>query len=81
LTPIGSFSTLGRTPRNFGIDKTGRRLYAGNQQSDTIVQFDIDLETGQLVVEMPKDEGQVAAAFILQRTDASPATGAYPGTS
>jgi hypothetical protein len=36
---------LGRTLRNFGIDKTGRRLYGGNQQSYTIVQFDIDLET------------------------------------
>jgi 6-phosphogluconolactonase (cycloisomerase 2 family) len=45
LTPIGSFSTLGRTARDFGIDKTGPRLYAGNQQSDTIVQFDIDLGT------------------------------------
>src|SRR5438270_9879323 len=45
LTPISSFSTPGRTARDFGIDETGPRLYAGNQQSDAIVQCDIDLGT------------------------------------
>ena len=32
-------STGGKTPRNFGIDPTGRYLLAANQDSDSIVVF------------------------------------------
>jgi 6-phosphogluconolactonase len=42
-------STLGTTPRNFGIDPTGNYLIAANQNSDTLVVFRIDQETGKLV--------------------------------
>ena len=34
---VGHASTLGRTPRSFGIDPSGRFLLAANQDSDTVV--------------------------------------------
>lgn len=40
------FSTQGETPRDFGIDPTGQWLLAANQDSDTIVPFRLDPETG-----------------------------------
>ncbi len=48
LTVLGQESTRGKTPRNFTLDPEGRKLYAANQDSDTVVAFDIDLETGRL---------------------------------
>jgi len=58
LTFVGTESTRGKTPRNFGIDPTGMYLLAANQSTDTIVVFRIDQETGKLdatgnVVEVP----------------------------
>lgn len=48
LSPVGRQSTLGLTPRDFEIDPTGKFLLAANQDSDTIVTFAIDQETGML---------------------------------
>ncbi len=48
LTLIGHQSTLGKTPRNFGIDPTGQYLLAANQNSDSVVNFRIDEATGKL---------------------------------
>jgi 6-phosphogluconolactonase len=48
LRPIGHQSTLGKEPRNFGIDPSGNYLLAANQNTDTIVTFRIDRETGAL---------------------------------
>ena len=48
LRAVGHQSTLGKTPRNFGIDPTGRYLLAANQDSGTVVVFRIDARTGQL---------------------------------
>ncbi|MCL6650521.1 MAG: lactonase family protein, partial [Chloroflexi bacterium] len=48
LTAIGHQSTLGKTPRNFGIDPTGTYLIAANQDTDTLVVFRIDTMTGRL---------------------------------
>lgn len=48
LTLTQSQSTLGKTPRNFGVDPTGRWLIAANQSSDTVVVFAIDQKTGEL---------------------------------
>src|SRR5262249_6342253 len=58
LRLVGHQSTQGKTPRNFGIDPTGRYLLAANQDSGTVVSFRIDLQTGRLsptgqVVEVP----------------------------
>ena len=48
LTLIGHASTEGKTPRGFGVDPTGKWLIAGNQGSDSVVQFKIDQSTGAL---------------------------------
>jgi 6-phosphogluconolactonase len=48
LRSIGHESTRGKTPRNFNLDPSGQWLLVGNQDSDTIVTFRRDTETGQL---------------------------------
>lgn len=48
LELVGRQSTLGKTPRDFTIDPTGRYLLVANQDSDTILVFERDLETGTL---------------------------------
>lgn len=48
LTLKGHQSVLGRTPRNFSIDPTGRYLLSANQNSNDIVIFRRDPETGLL---------------------------------
>ena len=45
-------------PRNFAIDPGGKWLYVANQKGDTIVQFEVDQESGAL-----KPTGQVAASI------------------
>jgi 6-phosphogluconolactonase len=49
---------MGKTPRNFAIDPTGKFLLAANQESSNIVVFRIDSTTGALtptgeIVEAP----------------------------
>ena len=41
-------STLGKTPRGFGIDPTGAFLVAGNQTTDDMFVFRIDAQSGRL---------------------------------
>lgn len=53
LMPVGHTSTLGKKPRNFNFDPTGNYLLVGNQDSDEIVIFKRDKETGLLT-----DSGQ-----------------------
>lgn len=48
LELVGRQSTLGKTPRDFTIDPTGRYLLVANQDSDTILVFERDRETGIL---------------------------------
>jgi 6-phosphogluconolactonase len=48
LVLIGHQSTLGKTPRNFNFDPTGNFLLVANQNSDAIVVFKINKETGLL---------------------------------
>ncbi|WP_430365004.1 lactonase family protein [Trinickia sp. NRRL B-1857] len=48
LKLVGRYSTLGRTPREFAIDPTGRWLIVGNQDSDSAFIFRRDPETGRL---------------------------------
>ena len=42
------YPTMGKTPRNFVIDPTGKFLLAANQESNNIVIFRIDSTTGAL---------------------------------
>lgn len=48
LTWVDAQSTLGKTPRNFSIDPSGNFLLVANQNSDDIVIFKRDKETGLL---------------------------------
>ena len=48
LTLVGHQSTLGKTPRNFNFDPSGNFLLAANQNSDDIVIFKRDKQTGLL---------------------------------
>jgi len=48
LTLKGHQSVLGKTPRNFSIDPSGRYLLAANQGTNNIVIFKRDPETGLL---------------------------------
>ncbi len=45
---MGHEATRGQTPRDFNIDPTGTFLLAANQDSNTIVTFRIDADTGLL---------------------------------
>jgi 6-phosphogluconolactonase len=45
---VDAQSTLGKTPRNFNFDPTGNFLLVANQNSDEIVVFKRDKETGLL---------------------------------
>jgi 6-phosphogluconolactonase len=48
LTLVGYQPSLGRTPRNFRIDPTGTFMIVTNQDSNNIVMFRINPQTGEL---------------------------------
>ena len=45
---IGIFKTNGKTPRNFCIDPSGKYILVGNQDSDTIKVFKINIKSGEI---------------------------------
>ncbi len=48
LKASGHQSVMGKTPRNFNFDPTGAFLLAANQDSDTLVVFRLDAQTGKM---------------------------------
>jgi 6-phosphogluconolactonase len=46
LTPVDILPSGGKTPRDFAIDPTGNFLLVCNQDSDNLVVFRIDRDTG-----------------------------------
>ena len=46
LQLLGHVSSGGRTPRNFAIDPSGETMVVANQDTNSLVMFSIDLETG-----------------------------------
>ncbi|MEO5979475.1 MAG: lactonase family protein [Chryseolinea sp.] len=46
MSYVGRQSCLGKTPRNFSIDPTGKFLLVANQESDDIIVFKRDQKTG-----------------------------------
>lgn len=48
LTAAGRVSTEGRAPRDFALDPSGKWLLAANQDTDNIVEYRIDPESGAL---------------------------------
>lgn len=49
LSLVGRVSTKGKTPRDFVIDPSGQFLLVANQDSNNVVTFRIDVETGALI--------------------------------
>jgi 6-phosphogluconolactonase (cycloisomerase 2 family) len=45
---VKRYPTLGKTPREFAIDPTGRWLVVGNQETDSAYFFRRDPQTGEL---------------------------------
>ena len=64
LTLKGYQSTLGKTPRNFVIDPTGNYLLAANQETDNIVIFKRNRQTGLL--KETKEQIHVSKPVCLQ---------------
>lgn len=48
LTLVGHQSTIGKWPRNFGLDPAGKFLLVANQNTDNVATFRIDPQTGKL---------------------------------
>ena len=48
LTTVEIVPTQGKTPRGFSLDPTGQYLLVGNQESNNVVEFKIDQNTGRL---------------------------------
>jgi len=48
LAFVQNISSGGKVPRGLGIDPTGRWLFAGNQNSDNAVEFEIDSNSGKI---------------------------------
>ena len=69
LTLKGFQSTLGKTPRNFMIDPTGRWLLAANQNGRNVVVLKIDQQTGLLTDTGKKIE--LPAPVCLKMTPAN----------
>ncbi len=60
---IGHQSTLGKAPRNFSIDPSGKFLLCENQNSDEIVIFKRNINTGFLPIQ---EKGfQLVNRFVL----------------
>lgn len=67
LTFINRQSVLGKRPRNFVIDPTGKLLLVANQDSNEIIIFKRDIETGLLTPtdEKIKVDNPVCLKFVL----------------
>lgn len=49
LIKIGAFPSKGLTPRDFEIDPSGKFMLVANQDSNTIVSYEINQKTGELI--------------------------------
>jgi 6-phosphogluconolactonase len=65
LRPVGYESTRGKTPRNFSLDPTGSWLLVANQESDTIVPFRRDANSGRLTATGPVTPTPSPVAILL----------------
>jgi 6-phosphogluconolactonase len=65
LTRVEYASTQGKTPRSFALDPTGSWLVAANQESNTLVGFRLNPETGHLTPTGQKLEIQAPACVVF----------------
>lgn len=49
LIKVGAYSSKGKTPRDFEIDPSGQFMLVANQDNNTIVTYEINQETGELI--------------------------------
>lgn len=65
LTTLGYYPTLGSTPRFIGFDELGEKLYAANEDSDDIVEMELDAEKGIIMYtgRVIKTESPVCITF------------------
>lgn len=49
LIKVGAYSSKGLTPRDFEIDPSGKFMLVANQDSNTIMTYEINQETGELI--------------------------------
>jgi 6-phosphogluconolactonase len=66
LTPVDHTSVMGKTPRNFTLDPTGKYLLAANQDSSDITIFKVHPNTGQLTpVGQPVKDAPVPVCIVF----------------
>jgi 6-phosphogluconolactonase len=66
LTPMDHTPTLGKTPRNFTLDPSGKFLIAANQDSSDITIFRVHPNTGQLTpVGQPVKDAPVPVCVLF----------------
>ncbi len=63
LRTVGNVATGGKTPRGFGMDPTGRWVLVANQESDTVVSFRRDTETG--LIAATGDVAEVGSPVVV----------------
>lgn len=68
---IATVPTLGKTPRNFRFDPTGKWLLAENQTSNTIFSFSVDATTGMLIPTQKKIDVKSPACIRFVPVSAS----------
>jgi 6-phosphogluconolactonase len=65
LRPVGHESTRGKAPRNFTLDPTGSWLLVANQETDTIVPFRRDEDSGLLAATGPVTQTPSPVAILF----------------
>jgi 6-phosphogluconolactonase (cycloisomerase 2 family) len=63
---IGRYNEGINFPRAFNFDPTGKWLYALNQKGDTIVQFEINQETGELTPTGVEIDSPVPVSLVFK---------------
>lgn len=66
LEAVETVSTLGKGPRNFAIDPSGKFLLVANQSSDSIVIFNRDALTGKLTDSGNRIQCAVPVCLVFQ---------------
>jgi 6-phosphogluconolactonase len=72
LTLVGYQDSLGKTPRNYRIDPTGKYMVLANQDSDTLVFFKIDQATGKLTPigeAIPTVKSPICVKFVAVKSN------------
>jgi 6-phosphogluconolactonase len=64
---IQNITTLGKNPRDFNISPNGQVIIIANQDSDTIVSYKIDLQSGKLIKHLNTVEAYEPSCIVFQK--------------